>query len=173
MWLASEWTSKQCNGMERQIVANSFNQMSSFKANPESWVILAWKLLCFYSNILQMDKLHIENPCFHCWFHSAFVNAKALQRQSTTTLKTLTSEVNNIDHVITMQYAAGKSLALAFILLWHIRCPIVCESSRTSIPKTTHWHWCQQPPPAGQCALSHYQSHWEIAQGTPRRTRGI
>lgn len=68
-----------------------------------------------------MDKLHIENPCFHCWFHSAFVNAKDLLRKSATTLKTLTSEVNDIDHLITMQYAAGKSLALAFILLWHIR----------------------------------------------------
>ena len=76
---------------------------------------------------------HMEDILLHMWKKANHIH------RSATTLKPLTGDMNNIDHVIIMQCSAGKPWVLAF--MW--------------MPLDTHRHpskhWCgPSAPPSSQ-----------------------
>ena len=74
-----------------------------------------------------------------------------------TTLKGLTGEVNNADHLFTMQYSAARPWILAFMWMpldMHHPPKHCCRSTTPPHDNSTSWWW-QLPPSAGVCTLPH------------------
>ena len=89
---------------------------------------------------------------------------------SATTLKPLTGDVNNTDHLITTQCSAGKPWVLAFMWMpldTHHPSKHCCEPSAPPHHNNTTWWQCPPPANTAQKQLEAHNKAPKVSTGPP------